>query len=222
MTASERPRPSPAFDAARHHMLSSDLLDRGIDDPRVLNAMARVPRERFVLPEYFSEAYADRALAIDCGQTISQPFIVGLMSQALELTGREHVLEIGTGSGYQAAVLAELAHDVVSIERHAELSDQAAAVLKELGCTNVQLLVDDGSQGWAPGAPYDRIIVTAATERCPPALFEQLAEGGLLVIPLGSGDGQMLERIRKRNGRAETQHLSACRFVPLVAAPGDA
>ena len=203
-------------------MLSSDLLDRGIDDPRVLNAMARVPRERFVLPQSMAEAYADRALPIECGQTISQPYIVGLMTQALELTGREHVLEVGTGSGYQAAVLAELAHDVVTIERHAELSDQAAAALAEMGYANVKLLVGDGSQGWPPGAPYDRIIVTAAAERCPPALFEQLAEGGILVIPVGRDDGQMLERIRKRDGRAEIQHLSACRFVPLVGESADA
>lgn len=202
-------------------MLSSDLLDRGIDDPRVLEAMARVPRERFVLSDQFADAYADRALPIEYGQTISQPFIVGLMSQALALSGREHVLEVGTGSGYQAAVLAELAHDVVSIERHAPLSEQAAAVLGGLGYNNIQLVVGDGTQGWPPGAPYDRIIVAAATDRCPPALFEQLAEGGLLVIPLGSGEGQMLERIRKRQGRAEVQHLSACRFVPLVAAPGE-
>ncbi|MGD9645882.1 MAG: protein-L-isoaspartate(D-aspartate) O-methyltransferase [Pirellulales bacterium] len=221
MNASDRPRPNPALDAARHHMLSSDLLDRGIDDPRVLEAMARVPRERFVLSDQFADAYADRALPIEYGQTISQPFIVGLMSQALALSGREHVLEVGTGSGYQAAVLAELAHDVVSIERHAPLSEQAAAVLGGLGYNNIQLVVGDGTQGWPPGAPYDRIIVAAATDRCPPALFEQLAEGGLLVIPLGSGEGQMLERIRKRQGRAEVQHLSACRFVPLVAAPGE-
>jgi len=202
-------------------MLSRDLLDRGIDDPRVLEAMARVPRERFVTEEHSAEAYADRALSIECEQTISQPYIVGLMTQALALTGREHVLEIGTGSGYQCAVLAELAHDVVSIERHAALSERAATVLGELGYTNVRLLIGDGTQGWAAGAPYDRIIVTAATDRCPSALVEQLADGGILVIPLGSIAGQTLERICKRDGRLQTQHLSACRFVPLVGEPVD-
>jgi protein-L-isoaspartate(D-aspartate) O-methyltransferase len=202
-------------------MLSRDLLDRGIDDARVLEAMARVPRERFVLAQHRDEAYADRALSIECDQTISQPYIVGLMSQALALTGREHVLEIGTGSGYQCAVLAELAHDVVSIERHAALSERAATVLGEMGYNNVRLLVGDGTHGWAAGAPYDRIIVTAATDRCPPALLDQLAEGGILVIPLGSPAGQTLERICKRDGRLLTQQLSACRFVPLVGEPVD-
>jgi protein-L-isoaspartate(D-aspartate) O-methyltransferase len=201
-------------------MLRKQLRARGIVDESVLAAMARVPRERFVSPETVSQAYADRALAIGCGQTISQPYIVGLMSQALACSGGEQVLEIGTGSGYQTAILAEIAGEVISIERHAELSKQAAARLAELGYRNVTLGVGDGTTGWPDRAPHDRIMVTAAAAQCPPALFDQLREGGILVIPLGGHEYQALQAIRKVAGRPEAVNLSACRFVPLVGAQG--
>jgi protein-L-isoaspartate(D-aspartate) O-methyltransferase len=206
--------------AAKEQMLRNQLQHRGIHDRGVLAAMAKVPRERFVAPELCNEAYADRALAIDCNQTISQPYIVGLMTQALALSGDQKVLEIGTGSGYQTAILAELAREVVSVERHAELSRQAGEVLSALGYGNVTLVTGDGTLGCPGRAPFDRIIVTAATAECPPMLFEQLEEGGILVIPLGGRDYQTLQAIHKVAGRPQAMNLSACRFVPLVGAYG--
>lgn len=207
---------------AKRRMLREHLRRRGIHDRRVLDAIQNTPREAFVLPESLADAYADTALAIDCGQTISQPYIVALMSEALELTGSEKVLEIGTGSGYQTAILSALAARVVSIERHAELSSQAASRLAELRCLNVRLVVGDGTQGWPEEAPYDRILVAAAAAACPPALFEQLAEGGVLVIPVGEPNGQELVRWRKQSGRLVRQSLGQCRFVPLIGGePGD-
>ncbi len=154
------------FAHARRQMVQRQLRRRGIGDARVLAAMGRVPREQFLPPPFRDQAYADCALAIDCGQTISQPYMVALMTEALQLSGGEKVLEIGTGSGYQAAVLAELARQVVTIERYAELSARAAAVLDELGYRNVTLLTGDGTLGWPADAPYDRILVTAAAQRC--------------------------------------------------------
>jgi protein-L-isoaspartate(D-aspartate) O-methyltransferase len=205
---------------ARQHMLDRQLRARGIIDQRVLAAMAKVPRERFVAEWLRDEAYADRALAIDCSQTISQPYIVGLMTQALDLSGWETVLEVGTGSGYQAAILAELAREVITIERHPQLAEQARGVLSELGYQNVTVVVGDGTLGWPERAPFDRIMVTAAAAACPPLLFDQLAEGGILVIPLGGRDYQTLRAIRKVAGRPEAISLSACRFVPLVGSQG--
>ena len=206
--------------AAREHMLRRHLEGRGIRDRRVLAAMAKVPRERFVDARFHDSAYADQALGIACGQTISQPYMVGLMSQALELTGRERVLEVGTGSGYQAAVLAELARQVVSIERHQPLSRKAGEVLSDLGYTNVTLVVGDGTLGWPPAAPYDRVLVTAAAARVPPALLDQLVAGGTLVIPLGERDQQVLQAVRKLSGGPAAESLCACRFVPLVGEEG--
>ncbi len=206
--------------SAKQQMLRRQLRGRGIREVNVLAAMTKVPRERFVASAMCDEAYADRALAIDCRQTISQPYIVGLMTQALELSGKETVLEIGTGSGYQTAVIAELAREVISIERHEVLSKQADAVLAELGYENVTLVVGDGTLGLPDRSPFDRIIVTAAAAQYPPALFEQLREGGILVIPLGGCDCQMLQAIRKLSGRSKTENLSACRFVPLVGSQG--
>lgn len=205
-----------SFDDARQAMVSDQLQRRGIIAERVLTAMERVPRERFVERGQEDQAYEDRALAIDCDQTISQPFIVGLMTQALELAGDEKVLEIGTGSGYQTAILAELAAQVVSIERHGELSRRAGTLLAELGYQNVRLIVGDGSAGWPNEAPYDRIIVTAAASQTPDALFAQLREGGILVIPIGAHDSQTLQAIRKIGGQQHATTLSGCRFVPLV------
>jgi protein-L-isoaspartate(D-aspartate) O-methyltransferase len=206
--------------AAKEAMLQKQLRRRGIVDPRVLAAMAKVPRERFIAPEMRAEAYGDRALCIDCGQTISQPYIVALMTQDLELAGSEKVLEIGTGSGYQAAILAELAREVLTIERHAWLSQQAQAVLKDLGYQNVTFVIGDGTLGFAEAEPYDRIIVTAMAAEYPPKLFEQLREGGIMVIPLGSYDYQVLQTIRKVEGQPWSSILSACRFVPLVGEHG--
>jgi protein-L-isoaspartate(D-aspartate) O-methyltransferase len=210
----------PALQHDKQVMLRKHLQGRGIFDARVLNAMARIPRERFLDESSRAEAYADRALAIDCGQTISQPYIVALMTQALALQGEERVLEIGSGSGYQSAILAELAREVVSIERHEELSKQAAAVLAELGYDRVKLIVGDGSLGWPREAPYDRILVAAAAASPPQHLIDQLAPDGVLVIPLGDRDQQMLQAIRKVGDRTLAESLSACRFVPLVGAEG--
>jgi protein-L-isoaspartate(D-aspartate) O-methyltransferase len=207
---------SPEVLLAREEMIHEQIEARGIHDRRVLAALRRVPRERFVEVGSPADAYADRAMAIDCDQTISQPYIVALMTAALDLDGSEHVLEVGTGSGYQTAILAELAHDVVSIERHSPLYQQAGKTLSELGYTNVNLVVGDGTQGWASEAPYDRILVAAATDYLPPALFEQLAESGVLVIPLGDRYAQVLKRIQKIDGRPRSRDLTGCRFVPLV------
>ena len=209
---------SEPFDVARQKMVRKQLAGRGLSSPALLAAIGRVPRERFVLPHEAPEAYSDRALPIACGQTISQPYIVALMTGALELTGGESVLEIGTGSGYQTALLAELCPDgrVVSVERHEELSARAAQVLHELGYANVRLVVGDGTLGRPDDAPYDRIIVTAAAAAIPPALFEQLCEGGILVIPLGNAEQQSLYAVRKVQGRSRATELTQCRFVPLI------
>lgn len=204
------------FDMARREMIRQQLRRRQIHDRRVLEAMLAVPREAFLLPELVEQAYADRALPIECGQTISQPYIVALMTEALDLTGPERVLEIGTGSGYQTAILCRLAAHVVSIERHADLTASARAALKRIGCQNVELIVGDGSGGWPAGAPYDRVLVAAATSECPPALIDQLADGGRLVIPLGDSESQVLKRLTKRGEQRIWEELVPCRFVPLV------
>ena len=206
--------------SGKNNMLRRQLSGRGITAERVLAAMGKVPRERFVPPESLIEAYADRALSIDCGQTISQPYMVALMTEAMELSGTERVLEIGTGSGYQTAILAELAAEVVSIERHALLSQQAAKILQELGYRNVRLFVGDGSLGRPDQAPYDRIMVTAMAAQCPRALFDQLREGGLIIIPIGGHEHQVLHAIRKVSGAAKTTLLTGCRFVPLIGEQG--
>ena len=201
-------------------MVERQLRARGIRDERVLAAMRRVPREAFVPADLTSEAYRDGALPIDCDQTISQPIIVAMMTEALQLTGSERVLEIGTGSGYQSALLAELAAEVFSIERHAELSRQAAERLTKMGYVNVRLRVGDGSLGWPEEALFDRVIVTAGAEQCPPALWDQLREGGVLVGPFGPYADQTLLAMHKIGGKPQNRFLTSCRFVPLVSAPG--
>jgi len=211
---------TPEFETQRARMIRRQLRRRGIRDPRVLAAMGSVPREQFLAPAEAHHAYEDRALSIDCGQTISQPYMVALMSQALELTGGEQVLEIGGGSGYQTAVLAELAQSVVSIERHAELAAAAAERLRRLGYQNVTLIVGDGTLGRPEHAPYDCILVAAAGREVPAALWEQLREGGRLVMPVGEESEQSLEVLRKVNGEASTESLTSCRFVPLVGEQG--
>jgi len=205
------------FQAQRQAMVEEQLRLRGVDDARVLAAMAAIPRHLFVPPEALDQAYSDRALSIDCEQTISQPLIVGMMTQALRVEPGHRVLEIGTGSGYQAAVLAQLADEVISIERHPHLAEQARRRLADLGYENVTVLVGDGSLGCPDRAPFDRVIVTAAAEECPRALIEQLREGGRLVGPFGPPSSQVLRLLQKRGGEVESSALSGCRFVPLVA-----
>jgi protein-L-isoaspartate(D-aspartate) O-methyltransferase len=201
-------------------MVHLQLEQRGIRDPRVLEAMARVPRHRFVDTALRSRAYDDHALPIGAGQTISQPYMVALMTEALKLAGDEKILEIGTGSGYQTAVLAEFTPRLFSIERNAELARAAAARLTELGYSNVILKTGDGSLGWPEHAPFDRIVVTAGAPDLPPPLFDQLAEGGLLVIPIGDRESQQLEVVTKDRGRALSRRLIECAFVPLLGKEG--
>lgn len=205
------------YSALRSAMVEHQLRARGIRDRRVLDAMSRVPRELFVPDVVRYDAYEDSALPIDCGQTISQPVIVALMSEALQCRGNEKILEIGTGSGYQAAILAEIGGEVYSIERHPELTRQAGDVLERLGYANVHLQTGDGSLGWPEAAPFDRIIVTAAARECPPALWDQLAEDGLLVGPFGPPSDQSLFVSRKVNGQSQARVLTGCRFVPFVS-----
>jgi protein-L-isoaspartate(D-aspartate) O-methyltransferase len=206
----------PDFPSARASMVQHQLATRGVCDSGVLKAMSRVRREAFIPDSLAHEAYADCALPIDCGQTISQPIIVAMMTEALQLTGAEKVLEVGTGCGYQAAILAELAAAVFSIERHAELAQQAAARLRELGYQNIFVRTGDGSLGWPEEAPFDRIIVTAAAEECPTALWQQLREGGVLVGPFGPPYEQALYAMHKIGGKPQSRILTGCRFVPLV------
>ncbi len=201
----------------RRHELLRHLRRQGIADPRVVAVLERVPREWFVSDASRESAYEDRALGIDCGQTISQPYIVALMTEALELHGAERVLEIGTGSGYQTAVLSQLAAEVYTIERHPLLSDRTRAALSELGVRNVHLRVGDGALGWPDAAPFDRILVTAAASQLPTALWEQLAPDGILVAPIGDDSSQILQALRKRDGEPEQRILCSCRFVPLVS-----
>ncbi len=204
------------FEFARRRMVDSQLRMRGISDPRVLDAMARVPRHEFVPEKYWREAYDDHPLPIGQGQTISQPYIVAIMLQSVVLEPADKVLEVGTGSGYATALLAELAARVVSIERHAALADDASQVLDRLGYRNVKVVVGDGSRGSPEEAPYDAILVSAAADELPRALVEQLAEGGRMIIPVGPGDSQQLQLIYKQNGQPQTRLREMCRFVPLV------
>jgi len=201
---------------ARHLMIRDQIAARGIKDPRVLEAMAAVPREYFVPSEERDRAYEDRALAIAEHQTISQPYIVAIMTEALGVGPHDKTLEVGTGSGYQAAILARLTDCLHTIERLESLAEAAEQRLSALGITGVQFHYGDGSLGWPEAAPYDRIIVTAAAPSVPPALVEQLAEGGVLVIPLGGPSQQTLTVLNKQGGRTVERTLIACRFVKLV------
>lgn len=206
-----------------HAELLRELQREGIESPRVLAAMAAVPRERFVDPDLLERSYANTALPIDCGQTISQPYIVALMTEALALTGTERVLEIGTGSGYQAAILSRLAAEVITIERHLQLSQQAAERLQALGCRNVTCLVGDGSLGWPDEAPYDGLIVTAAMPQSTAGingLLSQLVVGGRLVAPLGDEAAQKLFVLTRTGDGVQTRELCDCRFVPLIGQYG--
>lgn len=202
---------------ARRRMVESQLRNRGIADERVLDAMLRVPRHEFVPEPYRQQAYEDHPLPIGEGQTISQPYIVGSMLAALALAPTDKVLEVGTGSGYVTALLAELAAQVISVERHATLAAEAQRTLDALGYRNVKVVVGDGTQGFPLEAPYDAITVAAAAPALPPALLAQLSEGGRMIIPVGQPDNQLLHLIRMQGGEPEIYLREACRFVPLVA-----
>ena len=208
------------FAVARSAMVEDQIRKRGIASPRVLDAMLSVPRHEFVPTEFMADAYSDKPLPIGEGQTISQPFMVGAMTEALELTGSERVLEIGTGSGYQAAVLSLLAGGVISVESRTFLALAAQERLVRLGYVNVHVHNGDGSMGFADAAPYDAILITAAAPGIPPLLAGQLHEGGRLVIPVGSQENQELLQARKEAGALHSRVLFDCRFVPLLGRYG--
>lgn len=201
-------------------MVSEQLRGRGIRDERLLAAMGKVPRERFIAPEYAREAYADSPLPIGEGQTVSQPYMVAAMVEALEVHPSDRVLEVGTGTGYEAAVLADLAAEVWTIERHAELADQARQILLQLGYENVHVICGDGSLGLPEQAPFDKIVVAAGAPQAPPSLLAQLAEGGVLVVPVGNRVDQQLQVMRKVAGEIITTRHVLCCFVSLVGAEG--
>jgi protein-L-isoaspartate(D-aspartate) O-methyltransferase len=203
--------------SARQLMVDFQLRARGISDPRVLDAMSSLPREQFVAPEYRAQAYEDHPLPIGDGQTISQPYIVALMLESLDVSPGDRALEVGTGSGYATALLAELAAQVFSVERHATLADRAREVLGDLGYSNVKILAGDGALGLVDYAPFDAILVSAAAPDVPAALVAQLAEGGRMIIPIGSGDSQQLQLIRMVNGSPIVSARELVRFVPLLS-----
>jgi protein-L-isoaspartate(D-aspartate) O-methyltransferase len=199
----------------RIRMVNDQIISRGIRDRRLLDALSELPRHWFVPEEYANIAYSDSPLPIGRGQTISQPYIVALMTELLLLKGEENVLEIGTGSGYQAALLASLARQVHTIERHAALAENAQKVLMRLGLTNVSVHVGDGSLGLPDDAPFQAIMITAAAPRVPQPLRDQLNEGGRLVLPEGGAGGQMLDRWLKQDGEFVQEHITPVAFVPL-------
>lgn len=200
----------------RGHMVRTQIEDRGIKDRRVLNAMFKVERHLFIPDKHRHVAYGDFPLQIGEGQTISQPYIVALMTEALELKENEKILEVGTGSGYQAAILAELAKDVYTIEIIQSLAKKAESLLKKLGYNNIHVRCGDGYLGWKEAAPFDAIIITCATSRVPEPLLEQLADGGRMILPLGGKWGQDLVLIRKKGETLERSSLGGCIFVPMT------
>jgi protein-L-isoaspartate(D-aspartate) O-methyltransferase len=209
------------FIARRETMVRRQLAERGIRDVRVLAAMRDVPRHEFVPENLQADAYGDHPLPIGDGQTISQPYIVAAMLQYLALQSSDCVLEIGTGSGYVTALLSLLSAEVYSVERHARLAALAESTLLRLGYRNVKIRVGDGREGWAEYAPFDAILVSAATAEIPPALFAQLREGGRMMAPIGPASTQELQLIRKVSGQSEVKNLEGCRFVPLVEGTAD-
>jgi protein-L-isoaspartate(D-aspartate) O-methyltransferase len=208
------------FTAERARMVDRQLRRRGIDDERVLAAMAEVPREHFVPERVRRSAYNDSALPIGHEQTISQPWVVAAICQALGLDGDEKLLEIGTGSGYSAAVLAKLARHVISVERIPELGEEARLHLEGLGIENVDVVVGDGSRGYPEGAPYDAIAVHAATPEAPHSLLAELATDGRLVVPIATGSSDLLTAFVRENGNLRQETIGPCRFVPLIGAEG--
>lgn len=201
-------------------MVEEQLRRRGISDERLLLAMGVVPREEFIVERYRDQAYADHPLPIPLGQTVSQPFIVGRMIEAAAVKPGNRVLEVGAGTGYEAAVLAEMGARVFTMERHAELAALARINLEQMQYANVSVITGDGSEGLPEEAPFDAILVAAAVPDFPPALFEQLAEGGRMVVPIGPPDLQVLHLVRKVNGQTVTQRMDDCRFVPLIGKQG--
>ena len=209
------------FFAERNAMVEDQLRRRGIHDQRVLDAMRRVPRHEFVKAEQWAQAYADQPLVIPEQQTTSQPYMIAAMIQAAEIQAGDRVLEVGAGSGYQTALLAELAAQVVGVERYPSLAETAQAKLQAMGYRNVVIVSGDGTLGWPPASPYDAIIVSAAAPRIPPALLRQLAPGGRLVIPIGNAQEQVLQLFRKHSdGSITMTNLEGCRFVPLIGHDG--
>lgn len=208
------------FSAARERMIQQQIIRRGIESPRLLTVLRQVPRHRFIPPESQEYAYADGPLPIGLGQTISQPYIVALMTDLLQLDGSETVLEVGTGSGYQAAILSRLAARVYTVERHVTLAEQARQILAELGCVNVQVQIGDGSLGWPAAAPYAGILVTAAAPAVPPALLDQLAPGGRLVLPVGPRFNQVLQLWQNTPAGFVSEDILPVAFVPLCGQAG--
>ncbi len=204
------------LESDRLKMVETQIKARGIENRLVLEALKKVPRHVFVPPDYSDSAYADRPLPIGLGQTISQPYMVAIMTETMNLEGHEKVLEVGTGSGYQAAILAEIVDHVVSLERVPELADAAAERLRQLGYANVEIHLGDGSEGYAARAPYDAIVVTAGAPEIPGVLVDQLADGGRLIIPVGNSFQQTLTRVTVRDGERKTEKLEGCVFVPLI------
>jgi protein-L-isoaspartate(D-aspartate) O-methyltransferase len=214
------PRGAPDFSEQRALMVERQLRRRGIEDEGVLAAMAAVPREHFVPESVRKSAYNDSALPIGYDQTISQPWVVAAICQAMRLSGEEKALEIGTGSGYSAAILARLAARVVSVERIPELGQMARGKLEELGIENVEVVVGDGSRGWPEEAHYDAIAVHAATPEAPHSLLAQLDHGGRLVVPIATGSADLLTAFIRENGGLRQETIGPCRFVPLIGAEG--
>ena len=208
------------YEISRRVMIDNHLKGRDIRDKQVLEAMAGIPRESFVPAKYAAQSYADNPLPIGVGQTISQPYIVALMTQCLKLTGGEEVLEIGTGSGYQTAILGTLAKKVYTIERFNELAESAQSVLANLGFENIEYYIGDGSCGWPQDKQFDRIIVTAAMPQISKPLENQLKEGGLLVAPVGGSSVQELIVAEKKEGQLQQKTICGCRFVKLVGKYG--
>ena len=208
------------FRIARERMVESQIAARGIRDKRVLEAMKKVPRHLFVDEALWDQAYSDFPLPIGSGQTISQPYIVARMTEELGLKGDEKVLEIGTGSGYQTAILAELARQVFSVERIPGLLQRARQVLDSLGYHNVMIKLDDGTWGWKEHAPYDAILVTAGSPTIPTPLLDQLKDPGVMVVPVGDEYSQTLTKIIKKDGKVETKYLEGVRFVKLIGDHG--
>jgi protein-L-isoaspartate(D-aspartate) O-methyltransferase len=208
------------FETQRQWMVDSQLRRRGIRDLRVLDAMARVPRHEFVAEQFRSQAYDDHPIPIGEGQTISQPFIVARMLEVLNLASSDAVLEIGTGSGYQTALLSELTEQTYSVERSENLARAAKETLTRLGYTNIEISTGDGSAGLPEKGPFDAIVVSAAAPQIPPSLAAQLREGGRMAIPVGPSHSQELLLLRKRNGDSEITRLEPCRFVPLIGTQG--
>ena len=207
---------SKDFDVIRTEMIETQIIQRGIIDPKVIKAMLKIPRHLFVSEEYLSEAYDDHSLPIGEGQTISQPYMVALMTELLCLTSTEKVLEIGTGSGYQTALLAELSKEVYTVERIKGLIDYAKKVLESLNYQNIFYKFGDGTEGWKEVATYDRIIVTAASANVPEPLIEQLNIDGKVVIPIGDKFSQVLTVIEKKDSKVTKKEICGCVFVPLI------